>query len=127
MLPYNKSLKYASRKLRSNMTDAELALWSRIRDGQILNIQFYRQKPIADFIVDFYAPKAQVVIELDGGQHQEENQKEVDKQRDADLSGLGLKALRFNNWQVLKETEAVVEKIYQIVERQLKSPLHYRK
>ncbi len=117
MLPYNKSLKQASRELRKEMTDAESVLWSKIRDRKILGVQFYRQKPVLDFIVDFYAPGAQLVIEVDGGHHQVRNQKEVDKERDAALTELGLKVLRFKNWQVLKETELVLEKIGGIVKK----------
>ncbi|RSN78783.1 DUF559 domain-containing protein [Acinetobacter haemolyticus] len=55
MKPYNKNLKLPSRDLRSNMTDVEQFLWSRFRCKQILGLQFYRQKPILNFIVDFYS------------------------------------------------------------------------
>ncbi len=65
----------------------------------------------------FFAPKANLVIEVDGGQHQEENQKEVDRERDAQLSELGLVVLRFSNLQVLSETEAVVEEIERVVRK----------
>ena len=122
MLPYKKYLKEPSRTLRSGMTEAEERLWSHIRERQIFGVQFYRQKPLAAFIVDFYAPKARLVIELDGGQHQEENQKVVDKERDAQLSELGLKVLRFDNYQVLKNTESVLEGIFRVVKRRLKIP-----
>ena len=53
MQPYNKNLKQASRDLRNNMTDVEQLLWQRLRRKQILGLQFYRQKPILNFIVDF--------------------------------------------------------------------------
>jgi peptide deformylase len=62
MQPYNKNLKLPSRDLRSNMTDAEQCLWQRLRRKQILGLQFYRQKPILNFIVDFYCPVATVVM-----------------------------------------------------------------
>ena len=51
------------------MTDAEKLLWSKIRGKQFKGVQFYRQKTIGNFIIDFYCPKANLVIELDGGQH----------------------------------------------------------
>ena len=54
------------------MTDAEQRLWWRIRNKQICSTQFYRQKPLLSFIVDFYCPKAKLVIELDGSQHFEQ-------------------------------------------------------
>ena len=69
MQPYNKNLKQPSRDLRNNMTDAEQLLWQRLRRKQILGLQFYRQKPILNFIVDVDCPAANLVIECDGGQH----------------------------------------------------------
>lgn len=66
MDPYRKILKEPARLLRSNMTDAEQVLWHRIRRKQIQGVQFYRQKPLLAFIVDFYCPVAKLVIELDG-------------------------------------------------------------
>jgi len=81
MLKYETSLKPKARALRSNLTDAEQLLWTRLRRKQILDVQFYRQKPIGNFIVDFYAPKASLVIELDGGQHYQPEQQDYDRRR----------------------------------------------
>ncbi len=119
MKPYNKNLKQPSRDLRSNMTNAEQLLWQRIRRKQILELQFYRQKPILNFIVDFYCPKAHLVIECDGGQHYTEKGLESDHNRDQTLSELGLLVLRFSNHQILTEIDAVVERIYYAVEQRL--------
>ena len=119
MQPYNKNLKQASRDLRNNMTDAEQMLWHRLRRKQILGLQFYRQKPILNFIVDFYCSAANLVIECDGGQHYTEDGRLADQIRDQALSELGLVVLRFSNWQVLTETDAVVEQIYYIVNLRL--------
>ena len=112
MQPYNKYLKLPSRDLRNNMTDAEQMLWQRLRRKQILGLQFYRQKPILNFIVDFYCPAANLVIECDGGQHYTDEGLEADRVRDETLAQLGLKVLRFDNGQVMREIDAVVEKIY---------------
>jgi very-short-patch-repair endonuclease len=121
-LLYNNYLKPYARKLRSNLTDAELLLWSRIRRRQILDIQFYRQKSIGNFIVDFFAPKVRLVIEIDGSQHLEELHIEQDKNRDIYLKGLGLHILRFDNLQVLQSIDSVLEAIYNVIQVQ-KSPL----
>jgi len=67
MQPFKPRLKNPARQLRSNLTDAELALWQKLRRKQIQGVQFYRQKPLLNFIVDFYCSKAQLVIELGGG------------------------------------------------------------
>lgn len=98
MKPYNKNLKQASRNLRSYMTEVEQLLWQRIRRKQILGLQFYRQKPILSFIVDFYCPVANLIIECDGRQHHIETGKEADQNLDYALSELGLITLRFSNY-----------------------------
>lgn len=122
MQPYNKNLKLPSRDLRSNMTDAEQLLWQRLRRKQILGLQFYRQKPILNFIVDFYCAATNLVIECDGGQHYTEDGLLADQIRDQTLSELGLLVLRFSNRQILTETDAVVEQIYSVVKQRLESP-----
>ena len=122
MQPYNKKLKQPSRDLRNNMTDAEQLLWQRLRRKQILGLQFYRQKPILNFIVDFYCPAANLVIECDGGQHYTAEGLEADRARDQALAQLGLNVLRFDNRQILTEIDGVVEKIYCVVNLRLESP-----
>jgi very-short-patch-repair endonuclease len=116
MNPYNPKLKLASRELRKQMTDAEQALWQRVRRKQILGVQFYRQKPLLSFVVDFYCPAAKLVIELDGSQHQEPEHRARDRERDARLNALGLRVLRFDNRQVLCEMDAVLETIRRAAE-----------
>jgi very-short-patch-repair endonuclease len=115
MLPYNGRLKTKARSLRTNPTDAELHLWYRLRRKQILGVQFYRQKPIGNYIVDFYAPAAKLIVELDGAQHLELGQAKYDAQRTRALEQQGLKVLRFDDRQALLQTEAVLEAIFQAV------------
>ncbi len=111
MLPYNKNLKEHARQLRENMTDAERHLWAKIRMKQLKDYQFYRQKPIGDYIVDFFCPKAKLIIEVDGSQHFVNETIEYDRIREEYVSSLGLKVLRFTNTEVLKHVEGVVERI----------------
>jgi very-short-patch-repair endonuclease len=111
MLPYNGNLKQLSRLLRENMTDAERHLWAKIRMKQLKGYQFYRQKPIGDYIVDFFCPRAKLVIEVDGSQHFLDEMTEYDRIRDEYLSSLGLRVLRFTNTDVLTHIEGVVESI----------------
>ena len=113
MLPYNKELKHFARELRRNMTDAERLLWSRIRRKQLKGYQFYRQKNIGNYIVDFYCPTRNLVIEVDGGQHYTEAGRTKDKAREYYLVGLGLILLRFSDREVLTDTNGVLERIYQ--------------
>jgi len=118
MLAYNKNLKKFSRKLRKNMTESERLIWSKLRCKQLKNLQFYRQKIIGDYIVDFYCPKAKLIIEIDGGQHYMETGIEKDKKRDDYLDRLDLKILRFSDKEVFENLKGVIEEIYE----NLKSP-----
>ncbi len=112
MLPYNKNLKDPSRQLRRDMTDAEKLLWSRVRRKQLKGVQFYRQKIVGNYIVDFYCPKARLVIEIDGSQHYEQAGMENDTVRDDYLRAQGLKVLRFSNREVLENMVGVLEIVH---------------
>lgn len=94
------------------MTDAEQLLWKHVRRKQLCEIQFYRQKPIGNYILDFYAPAVRLVIEIDGGQHFFDEHLKRDRKRDAYLASMSLKVLRFDNWQILKSLDDVLAEIY---------------
>jgi very-short-patch-repair endonuclease len=113
MLRYNKNLKGYSRTLRENMTEAEKLLWEKIRGRQLKGYQFYRQKTIGSCIVDFYCPKAKLVIELDGGQHYSSEGKEKDMTRDGYMKDIGLRVLRFSDKEVFENTQSVLEQIWE--------------
>jgi len=102
MLSYDKRLKALSQHLRKNMTDAEKMLWLKLRRKQLKGRPFYRQKIIGKYIVDFYCPKANRVIELDGGQHYSETGKAKDSTRDDALRDVGIKVLRFSDRNVFE-------------------------
>lgn len=110
-LSYGKNLKTLSRQLRIDSTDAEKLLWSKTRKKQIKNYQFFRQKPIDNYIVDFYCKEAKLVIEIDGGQHYEDKNIEEDKKRDEFLKNLKLRIMRFTNLNILKNIDNVIQKI----------------
>jgi very-short-patch-repair endonuclease len=119
---YNKKLKKPARQLRREMTEAEQHLWRHLRRKQIHGIQFNRQKPILDYIVDFYCAKAKLVIELDGSQHHESAHRQKDQFREQALAGQGLLTLRYDNRQVLKHTDAVLREVYCVVGQRLQIP-----
>jgi very-short-patch-repair endonuclease len=123
MLKYNANLKEKARQLRNNLTDSEKALWLRLRNKQLLGIQFYRQKPIGEHIVDFFAPRAKLVVEVDGSQHMVGDHVQKDRIRDGYLASLGLKVLRFNSREILEESDAVVEAIYRMITDQLNAEI----
>ena len=104
------------------MTDAEHRLWFRLRRKQLLGVQFYRQKPIGKYIVDFYAPAVALVIEVDGGQHFEASQARRDERRTAYLETQNLRVLRFTDREVLQQLDAVVDAVFAAVSAASKSP-----
>jgi very-short-patch-repair endonuclease len=115
MLKYDPKLKSPARLLRRNLTESERALWARLRNKQLFDVQFYRQKAIGKHIVDFYAPKVNLVVEIDGSQHLQDDHLEKDRRRDAYLASLGLKVLRFNSREVLEKNDSVAEVIYRVI------------
>jgi very-short-patch-repair endonuclease len=120
--PYDRNLKGASRKLRKTMTKAERLLWSRLRRKQILQIQFHSQEELGPYIVDFYAPAVNLVVEVDGSQHLDDEHVVVDTERDDFLKRQGLLVVRYDNRQVLVETDAVVEEIFRVCGERLNPP-----
>jgi very-short-patch-repair endonuclease len=102
-----------AREMRGRMTDAETLLWMLLRNRRIAGAKFRRQHPEGRYILDFYCDEKKLGIELDGGQHGEAI--EYDQQRDSWLQIQGIRILRFWNNQMLTETEAVMEAIYQAV------------
>lgn len=113
MLLYNTKLKKCSQELRKNMTAAERILWSKLRSKQLKGFKIYRQRIIGNYIVDFYCPKANLIIEIDGGQHYTEEGIKADVVRDDDLREQGFEVLRFSDKEVFKNLKGVIERIFQ--------------
>ncbi|MFM7601024.1 MAG: endonuclease domain-containing protein [Pseudanabaena sp.] len=108
-LPYNPKLRDRARELRKNMTEAERKLWyDYLRD---LSKRFYRQRPIDNFIVDFYCPALKLVIEIDGDTHSSQESQDYDLERSQRLEGYGLQVVRFTNEEVLADFEGVCLRI----------------
>lgn len=97
-------------RLRSNPTPAEELLWNYIGQGQ-LGVKFRRQHPASMYVLDFYAHKVKLAVEIDGSIHGNEDVKKNDELRQAHLESLGISFLRFTNQQVLNELESVLQKI----------------
>ena len=105
--------KKLQRTLRNSMTDAERKLWGILRGRQMGGLKFRRQHPFDQYILDFVCLEKKIVIEIDGGQHQES--KAEDAIRTRLLEDAGFCVLRFWNHEVLQKHEAVAEKIWQEV------------
>ena len=108
---YNKNLKQYSRVLRSNSTLAEIILWNEVLKARKLGYQFYRQRPILNYIGDFFCKELKLVIETDGATHFYEEVKRKDKEKEENLISHGYTILRFKDTEVDGELEKVKEKI----------------
>ena len=98
----------AAKTLRANSTDAERKLWSSLRDRQLLGHKFVRQQPVGPYIADFACREADLIIELDGGQHSESDR---DMVRTAALAQHGYDVIRFWNNDVLANLDGVLQMI----------------
>ena len=106
-----------AKTLRKILTDAERRLWQKLKRRQIATVKFRRQQPIGPFIVDFVCFERRVIVEVDGGQHAE--QVPYDEQRTSWLEAQGYRVLRFWSNDVLANTEAVAQAIFDAVEQRI--------
>ena len=107
-LPYKRQLKAFSRNLRNNSTFAEVLLWNELKAKKMLGFAFNRQKPLGNFIVDFYCKKLNLVIEIDGISHYSEEAHLQDEKRQQILEQLGLSFLRFDDEEVRTDMNNVL-------------------
>ncbi|WP_111669844.1 endonuclease domain-containing protein [Algoriphagus litoralis] len=110
-LPYNRSLKEFSRELRAHSTLSEILLWQKLRASQFRGYSFNRQKPLGNYIVDFYSKKLNLVIEIDGDSHYDFESVVEDQERQKILEDLGLVFLRFSDLDVKKKMPWVLSEI----------------
>ena len=103
------TLKSRRRELSRNQTDAEKALWVCLRSKQFYGMKFFRQYSIGPYILDFYCPTAKLAVELDGGQHNQCENKEYDESRSEYLKAQGIKVARFWNHEVLLDIQGVLD------------------
>ena len=103
------ALRLQARRLRNAPTDAERHLWQHLRRRELAGHRFRRQVPVGGYVVDFACPAARLVLELDGGQHLQ--QRDDDMQRTRRLQALGWRVLRYWNDDVLLRTDAVLEDV----------------
>jgi very-short-patch-repair endonuclease len=112
-IPYNKKLKHLSRSLRNNSTLAEVLLWNELKAGKIRGYKFNRQKPIGNYIADFYCKKLNLVIEIDGSSHINKELKDIYRQ--IKLEKFKLYFLRFEDIEVKQSLHNVLHKMKSIL------------
>ena len=108
---YNPKLKALASQLRSRGTKSEILLWNQLKGGQMNGLRFIRQKPIGDFIVDFYCKEVGLVIELDGLSHQYNEVMDMDERKQSYLESIGLKVIRFEDEDVIRDMPNVMRVI----------------
>ena len=111
-----------ARRLRRHQTDAERLLWLRLRDRRLGGWKFKRQVSIHRFVVDFFCADAKLILELDGGQHDHNRDRDADRTRV--LEAMGYLVLRFWNHDVMRNTNGVLEEILSTVSQHTSEPPH---
>ena len=109
IIPYNNKLKPLARKLRNDSTLSEVLLWNYLKGRQMKNYDFHRQKPLLNFIVDFFCHELMLVIEIDGESHNDKYEEDIFRQKE--LEGIGLQFLRFDDIEVKKNMDNVLRTI----------------
>ncbi|MBW7996972.1 MAG: endonuclease domain-containing protein [Candidatus Glassbacteria bacterium] len=104
---YNPKLKQFARELRKNSTLAEVLLWQRLRNKQFHGLDFHRQKPIDEYVVDFFCPKLKLVIEVDG--HSHDLKQAEDEKRQSRLEALGFMVVRLLDSDVKTNLDGVLK------------------
>jgi very-short-patch-repair endonuclease len=111
IIPYNPKLKELAKQLRKNMTYSEVLLWNELKNGQLMGYDFDRQRPIGNYIVDFFCKDLQLALEVDGITHLDEKVMLKDEIRQEELEILGVSFLRFDALLVVNKVEAAVREI----------------
>ena len=111
IIRYNPKLKELAKQLRQNMTFSEVKLWNELKNGQLMGYDFDRQRPIGNYIVDFFCKDLQLALEVDGITHLDEKIIKKDKIRQEDLESYGVSFLRFDALLVVNKVEAAVREI----------------
>ena len=111
LIPYNPKLKELAKQLRQNMTFSEVKLWNELKNGQLMGYDFDRQRPIGNYIVDFFCKDLQLAIEVDGITHLDEIIIAKDIIRQEDIESYGVNFLRFDALLVVNKVEAAVREI----------------
>jgi very-short-patch-repair endonuclease len=111
LIPYNKNLKQLARNLRNDSTLGEVLLWKELRNKQMCGFDFHRQKPLLNYIVDFYCYELGLIVEIDGRYHDHEEQYKLDTLRETELAVYDLTILRFTEMEVRKDMPNVLRAI----------------
>ena len=108
---YNPKLKQLARKLRNDSTRSEIKLWKELQNKQVYGYKFTRQKPIGNYIADFFCNKLKLVIEVDGYSHNFEETLDKDEEKEQFFNSLEITILRFDDKEVMNDLNNVLKEI----------------
>ncbi len=115
IIPYNPALKKLARKLRNNATKAERVLWHSLSGKQCFGYDFHRQKPLGNYIVDFFCQELMLAIEVDGVSHNQKSVQEKDREKEEFLNSIGITVLRFQDSEIYPENRDALRAIEEYV------------
>lgn len=118
LIPYNPELKEKARALRNNSTNTEILLWGFLKGRQVRGYDFHRQKPIGEYIVDFFCNELMLAIEIDGTSHA--GKEKYDSERQTKLEKLGVRFLRFDDDYVYYSCDGVIRTIEKWIDENAK-------
>jgi very-short-patch-repair endonuclease len=111
IIPYNPKLTELAKKLRNESTETEIYLWLKLKGKQMYGYDFHRQKPIDNYILDFFCYELLLGIEIDGYSHEFIEVHNKDRIKEKQMNELGITILRFSDFEVLKDMENVIRAI----------------
>jgi len=111
IIPYTKHASEFAKRLRENMTYSEVKLWMELRNGNMMGYDFDRQKPMLNYIVDFYCKDLMLAIEVDGKTHEDEKVFFKDPIRQDEIEMHGVAFLRFNALDVVHDMKNIIRTI----------------
>ena|SRR3990170_1328461 len=117
IIPYNPKLKELAKQLRNNSTKSEIRLWQNLKGKQMLDYDFHRQKPLLNYITDFYCYELNLVVELDGYSHQFEEIQIKDEVKQIELENVGLTVMRFQDDEVMQDINNVLRCIVDYIDK----------
>ncbi|MFP9113600.1 endonuclease domain-containing protein [Flavobacterium sp. RHBU_3] len=115
IIPYNPALKELARQLRNGSTKSEVTLWQKLKNKQMYGYDFHRQKPIDNYILDFFCYELMLGIEVDGYSHEFLEVYNKDVVKEAKMNEFGIAVLRFSDYQVMNDIENVIRAIEQYI------------
>jgi very-short-patch-repair endonuclease len=112
-----KEHKLRRRSLRKNMPNAEVILWSKIKNRQMHGERFLRQYGVDEYILDFYCPRLKLAIEIDGDSHYIPGAEEKDQARQRHIESFGIRFLRYTNVGIFENIDNVCQNIYEAIDK----------